>query len=850
MNRRLIPAIILLCPVAAGAQTVPELSQYNSAAQSNAVPAGSPANSLTSAQTAQASSNPYGRKIDLTVDVDFYKRDLGEVTVHMAADGSTTFDGPEMAAVLKPLLSDAGQAKVDAALAGQLPITLGYLKSIGIDAAFDRENVAISITSIDPTLRKPLSIYSASNHESELATNASPAGFSFFLDTTVSESRDWSRAASGFRDPSIFLNSAIRVGGLVLEGEGQIADRDPYAPDRQYRFDRNFVRLVYDRPDDYLRTYVGDLTPEVRFEQNYVQMGGIGISRERRRFDQFRTAILQGNHQLILQRESTVQVYRNGVLFQQLQLQPGSYDLSNLPLLSGSNDIRLAVNDASGFSQTINYQTYLDPIDLDPGDWEAALYVGKLSTTFGLSPKYDGEAALTGFYRKAFIDHPAVGFGLQASQSVQQLSAQTQILIGSARLDATVGASHSKLGSGYLAGLVYDLLLDQSERSTSVTLEGVWHSRHFTGLGAALQDNTSELNASAIISHTFNPLVSVEAGGTYIHNRQPLRDGYRIYTDGYYRISRKWFVSGGVDYQHLSELASSKRQNGFGFNVSLVFRPNIEDRAEARYDYHYDNAQLSYEHFPPPYVGAIGYGALLSHNQGQDAAEGFASYIGNRFDASLSQSISGPGFGQVTQRKVTTARVSTAIAFADGAFAVTPRIGDSFAILEPHQSLHGHRVVLGDLLTDSRYRSVSGLLGGAVDGYLSSYVTQSINYDVENPPPGYDVGLGVYRVRPPYHSGYRLIVGSDAYVTATGTLLDGKGKPVALGSGQVVDLSRPQDKAVPFFTNSVGRFALTSLRPNNRYQVRLYLGSAFEFTIPPDSAGLVDLHLVTVPTDK
>lgn len=838
MNPRLIPAIVLLCPFATRAQAAP--SDAPSTATAPAI----------SAKVAKTTGNPYGRPIDLTVDVNFYNRDLGEVTVHMAPDGSTTFDGSEMAALLKPLLNDAGQVKVDAALAGQKLITPDALKVIGIDAAFDRANVAISITSIDPKLRKPQSIYSASNNQAELATNASPAGFSFFLDTSVSESREWGGPLPGFRDPSVFLNSAIRAGPIVLEGEGQIADRDPDAPDRQYQFDRNFLRLVYDDPDDFLRSYVGDLTPEIRFQQNYVQMGGIGISRERRRFDQFRTAVLQGNHQLILERQSTVDVYRNGVLFQQLQLEPGSYDLSNLPLLSGSNDVRLAVKDASGFSQVINYQTYLDPIDLDPGDWEGAFYVGKLSTRFGLSPKYDGELAVTGFYRKAFIDHPAVGFGLQASSSVQQVSAQTQVLIGSGRLDATVGGSHGQLGSGYLVGLVYDLLLDQGERSTSVTLEGILQSRHFTGLGSPLQDNTNELNASAVLTHTFNPTVSAEVGATYIHNRLPLKDSYRIYAEGYYRISRKWFVRGGVDFQRLSELATLKRQNGVGFNISIVFQPSIEDRAEARYDYHYDDAQLSYEHYPDSYVGSVGYGALLDHNESQTSAEGFATYNGNRFDASLSQSTLGPGFGQVTQRQVTTARVSTAIAFADGAWALAPRIGDSFAILEPHQSLRGHSVVLGDLLTDSRYRSISGPLGGAVDSYLSSYVTQSINYDVENPPPGYDVGEGVFRVRPPYHSGYKLIVGSDAYVTATGTLLDSSGKPVALGSGQLIDLSRPQDKSMPFFTNSVGRFAATSLRPSNRYQVKLYSGSEFEFTVPAGNAGLVDLHLVTIPSAK
>jgi outer membrane usher protein len=848
MPRRLIPAIVLLSPVAAGAQTAPQPQPLN-APERNAPAAVAAAPTRASAEAAQEKANPYGRALDLTVDVNFFKKDLGEITLHMATDGTTTVDGSELAALLAPLLSDSGQAKLNALAAGKT-VRLADLKAVGIEASFSRDDVAIAIASIDPKLRKPLSIYSQENHEAEMATNASPAPFSAFLDTTVSESRYWSGPVVGFQDPSIFLNSAVRAGPIVLEGEGQIADRNPFAPERDYRFDRNYLRLVYDRPDDFLRMYLGDLTPEVRFDQNYVQMGGFGISRERRRFDEFRSAVLQGNHQLILERESTVDIYRNGILYQQLQLEPGAYDLSNLPLLSGSNDVRLAVKDASGFSQEINYQTYLDPIDLDPGDWEGALYVGKLSTTFGLSPKYDGEAAITGYYRKAFIDHPAIGVGLQASRSVQQVSAQTQLLIGSGRLDATVGGSHSTLGAGYLAGVIYELLLDQGLASTSVSVEALWQSRHFTGLGAPEQDNSTSLNASATVNHTVNEALSFDAGVTYIHNRPPLKDNYRIFADAYYRMSRKWFLRGGVDYQRLSQIASFKHEDGLGFNLSVVFQPDVEDRAEAQYDYHLDSAQLSYEHFPDPYVGAVGYGGILTHEEGQSSAEGFATYIGNRFDASLTQSATGTGFGHISQQQVTTARVSTAIAFAGGAFAVTPRIGDSFAILEPHDTLRGHPVVLGDLGTGEGYRSKSGLLGGAVDGFLASYVTQSIQYDVENPPPGYDIGLGVYRVRPPYHSGYRLIVGSDAYVTAMGTLLDSKGKPVALGSGSMIDLTRPNDKAVPFFTNSVGRFAMSSLRPNDRYQVRLFSGPAFEFTVPANNTGLVDLHLVTMPADK
>jgi outer membrane usher protein len=49
--------------------------------------------------------------------------------------------------------------------------------------------------------------------------------------------------------------------------------------------------------------------------------------------------VIQGDRRLVLQRDSTVSVYRNGVLFRELRLESGAYDLSNLPLITGSNDV-------------------------------------------------------------------------------------------------------------------------------------------------------------------------------------------------------------------------------------------------------------------------------------------------------------------------------------------------------------------------------------------------------------------------------------------------------------------------------------------------------------------------------
>ena len=795
--------------------------------------------------------NPYGRAIDLTVNIQYFQRDLGEMALHMAVDGSVQVDSAGMVEALKPLLNEAGLAKLTELIAGRPIVALEELKTAGIDARFDRENVSISILAIDSNLRRLLPLYRTSSDLAERHIDALPEAFSFFLDVTVAESRVWTGPQRGWRDPSVFLNAATRIGPVVLEAQGQFADRLPGTLNPQYHFDRSFVRLVYDLPEKYVRVFAGDLSPEIRFQQNFVPMGGIGLSRQKRRFDSYRAAILQGNRKLILQSESTVDLYRNGVLFQQILLAPGAYDLGNLPLLAGSNDIQINVRDSSGISQRINYQTYLDPIDLDPGDFELGAYAGKTSNRFGLSPVYDGDWAFTGYYRKAFVGHPAVGIGVQASRQVQQFSAQTQFLIGhGARLDVTGAISNSKLGTGYLAGISYDLALDQGSRSTTVNVQGVYQSRLFTGLGAPFQINQTAFTGNVQLTHTFSPETTAQVGASYVHNRQQAGDDYRFYAEGYHRLSHTWSVRAGVDYQHLGTANVSKRRNGFGFTVGLVYQPNYRNRAEARYDYHLDTAQVSYEHSPEGYVGSFGYGGVATRSGDQTSLQGYANFSANRFDASLSHSLLGNNLGNVTDRQISTFRVATAIVYAGGALALTRRIGDSFAILDPHPSLRGHDIIIGQLLTDNGYRSKSGTLGGAVRNGLGSYVTQSVEYDVVDPPAGYDVGTGVVRVRPPYHSGYHLVVGSDAFVTAIGSAFTADGKPVALTSGQVSNLTHPEEAKLDFFTNSVGRFAMTSLRPKDRYRVQLSSGLSFDFVVPADNEGLFDMQSVIVSAPK
>jgi outer membrane usher protein len=790
--------------------------------------------------------NPYERDIELTVPLTYRTRPLGEVPVLLTHDDRFVVDTAPFLKLLSPLLNATAQAKLAALLANKNTFTNDDLAQSGVSLVYDPGSLSVVVLQIAPTERAMESLFKTPTNEDD-KSDLLPAFFSAYVNANVLESRIWG-AGGRWTKPSYYANGAARVGPVVLEADVQYAE-DFGLAGSSYRFDRNYARLVYDEPNQYRRWLAGDLTPEIRGQQGYVQLGGVGVSRQRRRFDQFRSAILQGNRQIVLQRDSTVEIFRNGSLVKQVRLDAGSYDLSALPLVTGSNDLEVRVRDDAGGIQNIAYRSYLDPIDLQPGDYEYAAYIGRTGQRFGRSPVYSGPLSFTGFFRKAFLNRPALGVGLQASERVQVVTGQTQVVLrNGGRVQFDLGLSRTKSsGMGQSLGVAYDQIFDRGGLVDSFSLRADYLSRRFGGLGYDLPDNTSSWSLDAQYARAFTTELTLLMGASYLKSRASSGDTYRLNASTAYRLTPKWSIRGGVDY---TRYGISSARKGFGFSLGLVYQPGYRDRAEARHDSSTDTSTVSYAHSSTGQIGSVGYGALVGRDLGSVNAQAYADYTGNRFDASFSQAAYGTGLGTITDRQISTIRVGSSIAFADGHFGIGRRINDSFALLYPHATLQGRSVVAGQSLVGNNYLSKSGTLGAAVNGYLTSYVTQSVQYDVADVPTGYDIGPGVVRVKPPYRAGYALRIGTDAFVSATGTLDMADGKPVPLAGGKIVALD---DKGVSqsFFTNSIGRFAIQNLRPGVRYRVELFGTSySFEFAVPKDSDGLVDLKTVTLPAEK
>jgi len=790
----------------------------------------------------------------MTVPLTFRSKSLGDIPMRLTADDQFFLESATFIRLVRPILNDPAQAEIVAALQGDESFSPDAIDGTGVALTYDPTTLSVVVVEVAPDKRAIQELFAPPKDDLN-DVDISPSHLSAYVNLNILQTHIWEGHEKEL--PNINFDGAVRFGRVVFEGDAQVGQRFTLTGEDKYGFSRNYARLVYDQPEEYRRWYLGDLDPETRGQQSFVRMGGIGVVRQRRRFNAFRAAILQTDRQLVLQRESTVRFLRNGVLYRQVRLQPGTYDFSSLPLIAGSNDISVEVTDNTGRVQALSYQQYLDPIDLEPGDYEYGAYLGRISETVGPAPDYKGPVAFTGYFRKAFVNRPAVGVGLQLSEDVQNVTGQTQFVLGNAgRILFDLGASHSrKAGSGYALGVAYEHFFDRGGLSDNFSVRADYLSSHYSALANPTGFNSTQATVTAQYARQFSLRMLGIVTAAYQKGRGDREDSYRIGATGYYRLNDRFTFRAGVDYFHSpSEFGLG---SGVGFNVGIVFQPDYRRRAEARYESRQNIGEISYDQAGLNELNSVGFGGIAGYQDGSVRAQGYADYTGNRFDVGISHSAFGSslkGFGEVN---ATTVRFGTTLAYAGGMFGVGRRINDSFILLEPHSNL-GHRsVVAGESLAENNYIGRSGAIGAAVNNSLASYVTQSVQYDVEDPPTGYDIGPGVIRVRPPYRSGYAIRIGTDAFVSAMGKLVGSKG-PVALIGGRVTLLD-VQDgdspEPIPFFTNSVGRFAIVNLLPGRRYLVETYghngtIDRSFEFTVPADTDGLVDLGVVRPGTTR
>lgn len=811
----------LIQPAAlAAAETIAGDRNAGAAEPSGTVAA--PGTAVTASRQPAQRLNPTGRDIPMGGPLTADGFVLGDVSYTLAADDQIMVDTRSLLPILLRILTPEAAQRLVNAVGDRYSISIADLAGLGVTLVYDPTNFGLRM-SVDPAMRPRQTISVVGSFDASLGPVIAPQDFSAYLTTFVNADYVHKGGDTGFADPNIALDSAIRWGGFVLENEANV----------QRRFRREGTRLVYDDLRRTARYTVGDLEPISRGFSGASPMAGASIVRVYSDLEPQRNIQPRGQRSFTLTRPSTVETIVNGQSAQQVRLNPGTYDITDFPFAQGSNDVRLIIRDDSGREEVISFSLNFDRTLLAAGLTEFGLYAG-VETPFSSNGRsYSDRPVASGFFRRGMTDELTVGGNFQAGKKGGVAGAE---IVWAAPLGTLAfnlaGSSNKGVGSGYAANVGYEFTrttADGNIRSLTASFQTI--SKDFGSPGTGTARNPYAYEFGATYSQSLGPKHYVTADIFHSVGRGSTPDQSSFRATYGWRPNDRIFITAEGSYEDRS------RDSGLGFRVSLTYRFNRQSSGSADFDTRRERARLGYQRSEGTGVGS--YSASVNVERVEDSSGVNASFnmLTNRAEIGAAHLTSFANGGGITDQR-TSLRTAFSIAYAGGQVALSRPIYDSFAIVKTHESLNGKRVYLDP--RGSEYTARSDGLGAAVLPELSAYSPRSISYDVPDAPPGYDLGSGVLQFQSPYRAGHLIEVGSGYFVTYTGQLLKADGSPLELTAGNAFEDAHPERAPLLMFTNRNGRFAVQGLRPGGwRIEMPIENGKiVYHVDIPADSTGL------------
>ena len=778
-----------------------------------------------------------------SVPLVFSDRVFGDVIIEVGDRGTISVIGPSLRSELSDLLNETGQAALDQAIGDEPFIIPSDLKAAGFDLEFDSGQLELTLNSIRPDFLPVRTLGRAppSQNRVELTTTE-PESFSTFMNVTGNFDYD---TRSSDDPPDFFLDGATRLGGIVVEYEAALTDQ----LSDNYDLLRRSTRAVYDDPESYRRYTAGDLRLNSLSILRAPLLAGFAVEKRRNIFDPLSSVTRLAGRQIFLDNRSTVDVVINGEQYDSFQLDAGTYDLASLPVQQGSNDIQLRVRDSFGRQEIIDYNFFSESLDLAAGDEEYSFAIGVIAEALGFEPSYGEDIASSGFYRRAFSSDLILGGAFQASEDVQLVAATVsvvpQVIPGVFDMESAISNSSSDTGIAARAGYRFQRNL-QSGRASQYSFNVDYQSAAFNTIDAVLPTESEILSMNATYSTSLNDRSFLAIGGNYFRRAGQTTDDYSAFTEINYRVSNRTGVTFGAEYGRSSQFG-----NMAGIRVGLTTALGPRRRASVDYRSRSESFRANISRGANTEAGSFGYDIGVSQFGDDAEADLQLEYNANRFTSRTNINSSGESSGDLFDDQRIRAQIGTSIAYAGGSIGIGRPIANSFLLAKPHPALEGKGVISARTLSRGDYYAKSGLLGAAVQGNLSPYSKQNVQFDAQDPFDAFDVGDGTVLVNPPYKSGYLTVVGTENYISAIGTIADNQGA-IALATGRVIAIDQDDDfEELPFFTNSRGRFGLFGLAPGKSYKV-LLSGSNREFTItiPKDSSAVLRMDPIMLPDEE
>lgn len=719
----------------------------------------------------------------------------------------------------------------------------------GVEIAYDPQNVALILNA--PRFVRNPTRYSASPPSSApLGRLVSPSPLSAYLNIYAAQNHLSGFGADDGRQPlRLDFDGAINLRGWVLESQAG------YTEDAANPLTLRNTRLVHDDTQNLIRYQVGELSYPTSGFQGFTQLLGVGMARNFL-LQPYRVTQPVGQTRFVLESPATVDVLVNDVKVKSLQLPAGTYQLSDFPVISGANNVRLIITDNAGRVEEKDLSILTDGTLLKAGLAEFTANAGVPVDPLSTSRAYQtNKPQISALLRYGLTDTYTAGVNIQGGAE-QQLFGLGQTLAGPLGLFHLESALSRARGQGGLADnwdggarLEYRLLTDNA-RPNDLPPDAWQAAVEYQGSAfnvPAGQTNTSGLQLQSSYNHAFTEKLSLLFGSSYRFASGSVEDDYRTNLTFSYRPRSNWVIT--IDN------AISLRDH-FSVLANITWFPwRSNEVASAGYDSQSRTLRSSYTRYRAANTG-WDTGLEVEHTPYGENIGGNLGYTGIRGTARLQSerrtTLDGKA-GTSTQ-----VNLATAVAYAGGNVALSHPINNSFAIVVPVKGTTRGRLLLNPNTLDdgeTTDEGHSGPFGPAVLTDLSPYTYRYVQANIANASTPERDNFVLF---PSYKSGTRVRVGRPHLAEVEGYLDDADDKPLSYiaanvntqrGSraAAVVDDSDIEPAAGPIdlpftFTNKDGFFHIDDLPPGT-YRLAMPDNDqgTFEFTVPEHVSGTIDL---------
>ncbi len=782
--------------------------------------------------------------------------ELGEIKTHISIEDKISLFKLALIKTLKPQLKESVIASLQKTAAIKGYLSLETLQDSGFDIRFLADKMELLFAPKGG--QRPDSNLSFSGKKKIISKDLnSPQVFSGYVNILAAINHVITNNKSELQSPSLDLEFAVRLYDVVLETEANVNSIGSSGIDfKQYFFSRQGSRLIYDYPEGSLRFQLGDLRAISNSVRSLPKALGLSVEKSDQKLQPRKNIRSTGRSSFQLDRASTVEVRNNGRIIRTLHLRSGHYNLSDLQLSQGANDITLKITNDLGQIKELNFSIFSNNELLAKGISEWGLEVGFRSNFENNKLLYDFKKPMaSGFYRQGLTDNMSgdVYFQVDKTAVLSGFGLWSQSQFGFLNLSAEL-SQHEKVGVGYSANLSWsrDGEIGVNNWRSSFRLSADYTSAYFTLIDQTTipQINKDWIRLNMGYSQGFGMGIAATLSANYTFenkkNSQYKGDTYGVDLNVNKQVSPDLGLGATIGYSNTnsSNSSDSNRKGEWYASVNLNYR--LGENANIRSEYHTrtEQGKLSFQDRSKHNgVGSWNTNVDVDYfnKDKRTTLTGNVRYLANRANINLSHtsSLDNAKTGQISTKlnHNTRLQIGTSLAFSGRKFAWgQPIRSGGFAIISLHESLKDSTLMVG---TPDNVIAESSIFGPALVSGLSEYTAQQLTVDVDDMPLGYDLGSGSFDVLSPYKAGYHLMVGSNYSVSAYGTLLNKKDEPLVYITGVAYEGKDKKGQQSNVFTNKSGRFGAEGLAPGI-WLIEMNTDPAVQYiiNIPKDTKGM------------